>query len=291
MQIVYHIGANCTDQDRLIKSVLKNADTFADHGIKVPGPSKYRRLIRETIQKLDGALPSAGTREVLLDAIIDQEHCNRIVMSNAKFICIHGRVFEKGAFYSQAEAKLRGLRDLFPDDELQICLAIRNPATFIPQIVTELKTADLDSVLDGVDPMGLRWSELITRIRAAVPDAALTVWCNEDTPLIWAQLIREMGGVGPMTRITGGFDLLSTILTQDGMKKFATYLKANPPQTETQKRKIIAAFMERYAIPEEVEDEIDLPGWTQETVNQLTALYEQDIDLIEKMDGVRFIAP
>lgn len=49
--------------------------------------------------------------------------------------------------------------------------------------------------------------------------------------------------------------------------------------------------MERYAIPEEVEDEIDLPGWTQETVNQLTALYEQDIDLIEKMDGVRFIAP
>lgn len=173
MQIVYHIGANCTDQDRLIKSVLKNADTFADHGIKVPGPSKYRRLIRETIQKLDGALPSAGTREVLLDAIIDQEHCNRIVMSNAKFICIHGRVFEKGAFYSQAEAKLRGLRDLFPDDELQICLAIRNPATFIPQIVTELKTADLDSVLDGVDPMGLRWSELITRIRAAVPGRRL----------------------------------------------------------------------------------------------------------------------
>lgn len=28
MQIVYHIGANCTDQDRLLKSVLKNAETL-----------------------------------------------------------------------------------------------------------------------------------------------------------------------------------------------------------------------------------------------------------------------
>jgi hypothetical protein len=53
MQIVYHIGANCTDQDRLLKSVLKNAETFAAQGVKVPGPGKYRRLIRDTIQKLD----------------------------------------------------------------------------------------------------------------------------------------------------------------------------------------------------------------------------------------------
>jgi hypothetical protein len=50
MQIVYHIGANCTDQDRLFKSVLKNADTFAALGVKVPGPGKYRSLIRYTIQ-------------------------------------------------------------------------------------------------------------------------------------------------------------------------------------------------------------------------------------------------
>jgi len=58
MQIAYHIGANRTDQDRLLKSVLKNADAFSDHGVKVPGPSKYRRLVRETIQKLEGTQPA-----------------------------------------------------------------------------------------------------------------------------------------------------------------------------------------------------------------------------------------
>jgi hypothetical protein len=145
--------------------------------------------------------------------------------------------------------------------------------------------------MNGIAPLDLRWSDLIARIRNILPRASLTVWCNEDTPLIWAQLIRELGGVDPLTKITGGFDLLSAIMSADGMKHFVTYLKANPPQTEQQKRRIIAAFLEKYALEDEVEDEIDIPGWTEETVDQLTANYDEDIDRIVSMEGVNFIGP
>ena len=55
MQIALHIGENCTDDDRILKSLLKNGSAFADNGIKFPGPGKYRRLLRETIQNLNGA--------------------------------------------------------------------------------------------------------------------------------------------------------------------------------------------------------------------------------------------
>ncbi len=291
MQIVYHIGANCTDQDRLLKSTLKNADHFAKQGVKVPGPGKYRRLIRETIQRLDGKPPMEDSREVLLDAILDDEDCKRLVMSHSEFICIHGRVFENGIFYELAELKLGGLRDLFPNDDIEIFLSLRNPATFIPALFNEYKKGDFDQFMGGFDPMHMRWSDLITRIRTIAPKARLTVWCNEDTPLIWAQLIRELAGVDPMTRITGGFDLISAIITPDGMKRFVAYLKANPPQTEHQKRRIIAAFLERYAIEEEVEDEIDLPGWTDQTIATLTAEYDADVDRIRAMPDVTFIAP
>jgi len=99
MQIVYHIGANCSDQDRLLKSVLKNAETFAQQGVKVPGPGKYRRLIRETIQALEGKDPASDTREILLDAILDDDPTERLILSNSNFICIPNRIFEKGAFY------------------------------------------------------------------------------------------------------------------------------------------------------------------------------------------------
>ncbi len=291
MQIVYHIGSNCTDQDRLLKSVLKNAESFAKQGVKVPGPGKYRRLIRETIQRLDGNSPPDDTREILLDAILDDEKCNRLVMSHAQFICIHSRVFENGIFFEQTDFKLKSLEALFPEDELEIFIALRNPATFIPALYKESKLPNFATFMNDINPMHVHWSDLIQRIRMILPNARLTVWCNEDTPLIWAQLIRELAGVDPLTRITGGFDLLSTIMTTEGMKKFVAYLKANPPQTEQQKRRIIAAFLERYAIPEEVEDEIDLPGWTDETVAQLTQAYESDLERIEDMEGVNFIAP
>lgn len=291
MQIVYHIGANCTDQDRLLKSVLKNAPTFAEQGVKVPGPGKYRRLIRETIQALDGQPPAKDTREILLDAILDDEQCNRLVLSHAQFMCVHRRVFEGGVFYTLAEEKLAGLANLFPEDEIEIFLGLRNPATFIPATFGNAPVEDFEKFMNGLDPLQVRWSDLIARIRTILPRAALTVWCNEDTPLIWAQLIRELGGVDPLTRITGGFDLLSTILSPEGMKKFVLYLRAHPPQTEAQKRRIIAAFMEKYALDDEVLDEVDLPGWTDQTVATLTANYDDDVERIETMDGVTFIAP
>jgi hypothetical protein len=291
MQIVYHIGANCTDQDRLLKSVLKNAATFAEQGVKVPGPGKYRSLIRETIQSLDGKTPATDTREILLDAILDDDQCNRLVMSHSQFMCVHRRVFESGILYELAEQKLRGLQNLFPEDEIEIFLGMRNPATFIPAIFGDSPVNNFADFMRGTDPLDFRWSDLAARIRTILPRASLTIWCNEDTPLIWAQLIRELAGVDSMTKITGGFDLLGTIMSAEGMRAFVTYLKANPPQTEQQKRRIIAAFMEKYALEEEVEDEIDIPGWTQETLSQLTANYDEDIYRIERLEGVNFIAP
>ena len=145
--------------------------------------------------------------------------------------------------------------------------------------------------MNGMDPEQVRWSDLIVRIRAILPNAKITAWCNEDTPLIWAQLIRELAGVDPLTPITGGFDLISEILSADGKKKFVGYLKTHPPQTETQKRRIIAAFLEKYALNEEIEDIVDMPGWTDEYVERLTALYDDDIEQIERMPGINFIAP
>ena len=42
MRIVYHLGAHCTDDERLMRCLLKNRDVLSAQGIVVPGPSKYR---------------------------------------------------------------------------------------------------------------------------------------------------------------------------------------------------------------------------------------------------------
>ena len=291
MEIALHIGANCTDDDRLLKSILKNGDILSEHGVSAPGPSKYRRLIRETIQNLDGAAPGAQTRQILLDAILDNDQPRRLVMSNTNFICIPNRIFDNGAFYDQAEFKLRGMLQLFPQDEIDIYLALRDPATFLPDTFKQSKAETFGAFMQGRDPHDVLWSGLVTRIRQIAPQSTLTVWCNEDTPLIWAELIRDIAGLEREVKITGGFDLLASIMSKEGMTRFLSYMKAHPPKTNAQTRRVIAAFLDKYAIDEQVEETVDLPGLTDADIQNISAAYEEDVARIAQLPDVTFIAP
>lgn len=291
MQIAFHIGANCTDDDRILKSLLKNAGTLSEFGIKVPGPGKYRRLLRETIQNLNGAAPAPDTRDILLDAIVDEDDVQRVVLSNANFMCIANRIFDRGIFYEQAEAKLHALHQLFPEDEIEIFLALRNPATFLPVVFAESKAEAPDTYLKGLHPTQIRWSDLVRRVQHMFPQSKLTVWCNEDTPMIWAEILRAISGVEKDQQITGGFDLLASIMSVEGINRFLGYLRSHPPKTEMQKRRVIAAFLDKYALEDRIEEDVDFPGMTDEMVEELSLLYENDVDFIEQMPGVTFIAP
>lgn len=291
MEIALHIGANCTDEDRLLKSILKNGDVLAQHGVAAPGPGKYRRLIRETIQNLNGAPPAANTRQILLDAILDDETPQRLVMSNTNFICIPNRIFDNGILYSQAEFKLRGMQQLFPQDEIDIYLGLRDPATFLPDAYRRSKSDSFTAFMQGRDPHSVMWSDLVRRIRSVAPQATLTVWCNEDTPMIWAELVRDIAGLDREVKITGGFDLLATIMSAEGMSRFLAYMQAHPPRTDTHKRRIIAAFLDKYALEEEVEEVVDLPGMSAEDIEDLSEAYEEDVARIMAMPDVTFIAP
>lgn len=289
MDIAFHIGANCTDEERLLKSLLRNADSFAEQGVVVPPPNRYRRLLRETIQTLNGQPPAPDARDILLDAILEHQDGRRLVMSNPDFICVTNRIFENGGFYQLVAEKLQGLRSLFPRDRIHLYMALRDPATFVPAVFTASKHADFDQFMQGMALENIRWSDVCARILQAAPDMQLTVWCNEDTPLIWAQLIREVSGVDPMTRISGGFDLLQELLSPEGMKRFLSYIRSHPPATEARKRKIIATFLEKFAHDDVMYDEIAIPGWTEQMIDALSANYDQDVARIAAMPGVRLI--
>ncbi len=291
MYLVLHAGVHATDEDRLIKCLLKNSEPLGARGVAVPGPSRYRRLIRDTLHALaDGEL-APDARSVLLEAILDDETPERVILSNDNFFSVPKLAVGKGVFYPGAEMKLQRLRQLLPQDQIELCFALRNPATFLPAAFALSPDTDLTTFLDGNEPRYLLWSELLTRITTAVPDISVTVWCNEDTPLIWAHLIRELAGLDASTKITGGFDLLTEIMSPAGMQRFRAYCHKHRVMTELQKRRVISAFLDKYALDEAIEEEVDLPGWTQETVQQLTDIYEEDVHRIASIPGVTLITP
>ena len=107
-------------------------------------------------------------------------------MSHSAFICIPNHIFEDGVFYGRDDAKIAGLVSLFPDDEIEMFLGIRNPATFVPAVFKEARHSNFAQFLSGISLDQIRWSDVVERIREAAPKASLTVWYNEDMPLIWS---------------------------------------------------------------------------------------------------------
>ncbi len=291
MQIAFHIGAHCTDEDRLLKSVLKNADVLWPQGIAVPGPGKYRSLIREAIKGLAGSDPHPDMRDILLDAISDTEDLRRLVLTNENFICIPTRIFEHGVFYPQAETKTRGLHRLFPDDEISLFLTLRNPAGFLQDVMRRMQQTGIGASLGALAPEEIRWSDVVRRIKQGAPDTPLTVWCNEDSPLLWDQLIRRLSGVDAQSPITGSTDLLAGVLDAAGLTLLTDSLAQIPYATEVDKHDLIAAIWAEHALPEAVDEDITLPELDAPLVAQITALYEEDLAVIDAMPGVELLLP
>ncbi|MBT8476242.1 MAG: hypothetical protein KJO78_12300 [Alphaproteobacteria bacterium] len=292
MQIVFHIGAHCTDDDRLVRSLLGNRDVLAQAGVAVPGPGRYRKVLSEALQKLRGAEASAETQDVLLDAVLDDDHAERVVLSNPSFICMASRVLDEGQLYAKA-GKSAWLRRAFPGAEVEFALGLRNMASFLPALYDSLNPDMLsaEEFLDGIDPRDLRWSDYIERLQDANPGVPITVWCDEDSPLIWPEILREVAGVDPTVPLGGALDLTRKIMAPEGNKRMRAYLNRRPPANENIRRRVVAAFLSKYALDEAVEQEVDLPGWDEALIDELTELYDEDVDEIARMPGVRVLMP
>ncbi len=289
MRIAFHMGVHCTDEDRLLKTLLKNKGILAEQGVIVPGPSRFRSVIADVVAKLRGGKASRETQDILLEAITDVDEAERLVLSFENFLGASRRALENGALYHLAADKAMRLRNLFPDNPVEFFIGIRDLATFIPALYERDGNGDFRAFLQGVEPLSLHWADMIESIREALPDCPVTVWCNEDTPLLWPQIVHEVAGVDPQLRLKGGFDVLGEIMAKEGILRLRAYLGEHPPQTEIQRRRILAAFLDKYALEEAVEEELDLPGWTQELTEELSANYDDDVLDISRLPGVTML--
>jgi hypothetical protein len=80
-------------------------------------------------------------------------------------------------------------------------------------------------------------------------------------------------------------------MSGEGLSRLQSYLESHPPASVMQWRKIVSAFLDKFALPDRIATEVEMPGWTAETVAELTRLYEEDVYRISHMPGVDFIAP
>ena len=290
MIIAYHLGAHCTDNDRLLNTLLRNQPLLQHEGVAVPAPARYRTLIRDTAISLKGRLATPETQALVLDQILDDREADRVVLSWDSFLAFPMRAL-KGALYPTGGERMHAIAQIFPDVGAEFFLAIRNPATFLPELLKKQRGKSYAEFMDGLHPQDLFWSRLVRDLRAHTPDVPLTVWCDEDTPLLWPEVLRTVADLPDDTVLDGQDELLQALMTEDGMTRMNGYLATHPPGSEGQWRRVVSAFLDKFARPEELSLTVDLPGWTEDLIEVLTLQYEQDVARIAQVPGVRLLQP
>ena len=294
MEIVYHLGAHSTDDERLLRCLLKNRGLLAQQGIIVPGPTRYRTLLRDTAIALKGGSASRDTQALVLEQIMDEDDAQRLILSWDSFMS-YPLWSLKGTMYPSAAERVRAFSNIFPDIQAEFFLAIRNPASFLPglfqrQAADKSRNKSYEDFVAGTDIFSLRWSDTLQSVLDANPGVPLTVWCDEDTPLIWPEVLQAVSGHDPTTLLEDADDLLTQIMSPEGLTRMRAYLQSHPPASPALRRKVISAFLDKFARPERISQAVALPGWTETTLTRLTETYERDVATIQTMPGIRFLA-
>lgn len=289
MQIAIHLGAHRTDEDLILDILQRNEGRLAKSGISIPPPRRARPAIRKAAQASGQGGLDAIAQDALLTEMLGDAQPERIILSYEAFLGIYARVLDGGRLYADAGQRARLLRDLFPEHQVSFFLGLRNPATYLPAVFEASSISSMGEFVGSHDLAQLRWSQPVKDIRAACPEVPLTVWCNEDLPLLLPEILDAMAPNG--APFDGEDAMLAKVMTAAGVTRLRGYLKDNPPGTRATWRKVATAFLGKYADPEVVEPEITTQGWSDEMINGLSAIYEDDLRHIDDLPGVTFLQP
>lgn len=291
MQIAFHLGVHGTDDDQLVRSLLQNRQPLAAAGTEIPAPNRYRPVLSEALGALNGAAASKSMQDLVLDAVLDHESPRRVVFSNRAFLGLPFRAITPDGLYSASPARVASLIGLFPDSPVEFFIALRNPATLIPYIIDAVSGARYDRMFASFAPDVLRWNIAAQRIVQAAQGRRVVFWCHEDTPLIWPEVMRSVAAVGHEVPLTGEHIFADAAMLPQGANWLRGAIESRRPRSIRERRDITAEALIQFQNPAVTEMTLDLPGWTQEYVNHLTALYDSDVAEIAALPGVEFILP
>ncbi len=290
MRIAYHLGVHCTDDDRLVRTLFRNAERLEAEGIEVPDPARYRNLIRDTAIQLKGATADRGLQDSLLDQIMDGVAAERLVLSWENFLAFPAWAV-RGALYRTGGERMQAITRIFPDHSAEFHIGLRNPATYLPELHRRQRGRDYEDFIGDADPADLRWSDLIVNLIERNPQAEICVWADEDTPLIWPEVLQGVSGHSAGLQLDGRDDLLESLMSAEGLQRMRAFLASHPPQNAAQRRRVVSAFLDKFALPDQLDISFALPGWTAEMVAAMTAQYDRDMAYIATLPGVKVLTP
>lgn len=290
MQIAFHLGVHGTDGDRLLKTLLNNRGALLNDHTEVVSPARHRGLFEEAIMALNGGQATPEMQQIMLDAMLESDAPQRVVLSSPTLLGSPARAIGREGLYPQIGTRAVALANLFPEAQAEFFVAIRNPAVLLSKLM-HINPGDYQSMMQGSMPHDLRWRDAIRRLVGAVQGRRVVVWCHEDVPMIWPELIRLVGQIAPDIPLAGAMLYMHELLGDAGLARLRAALGGSDQLSIAKRRQISAEILQQHIRPGAVDENITMPGWTQETVDTVTEAYRVDVAEIAVLPGVEFILP
>ncbi len=291
MDIALHLGAHLTDGTQLRNCLLHNSAMLEADRVLVPRARNFLSLLTDAATHIASGHGAPDAFGHLLASVSAPEDTRRLVLSAPRLLARLPETLDETRFYPDADRRIAALRHMFAGQDVTVFLAIRNPASYVPAFLSSGKVQSAGADDHEIEADTLRWSEFIGRFQQIWPEARLTIWCDEDTPFIWHRVLRIISDHQPETEFAKSFAWFDSVLRDGASDKLAAYLDASPPVDETHRQRVITAFLDKFSDDEKLEIDTSVTGWDAARIDDLTALYDADTDLIRTMPGIRFIAP
>lgn len=290
MHMVFHLGVHCTDGDRMLKTLLNNRTPLLARQTEIVTPARYRGIFEEALMALNGGMATPDMEQIMLDAVLEHDDTQRVVLSNSGFLGAPGRVAGRGVMYPQIASRALALANLFPSIEAEFFLALRNPGPLLTEISPLVAGGNYQALMQGITPLDLRWNDAIRRLLQSLRGRRLVVWCHEDVPMIWPEVVRLAADLPADQPLAGSLVYMHELLGDAGLPHLRAALGERDQLSIADRRRIFAEALDQHALPGALEQEINLPGWDQALVDEVTATYYADVAEIAALPGVEFIS-
>lgn len=291
MKAVFHIGANGTDLGAMAKSLTANQAMLARHDVEFVPHQRCDEIFQRAQLALKGGRATPDMEQMILDAILEMDDPKRIVFSHQNLMGLPNRMLSANGLYYSADERVSALQNLLPGCETEFAIGLANPALLVAHAKQRQPNISYDQMMHAIEPLTLRWDETIKRILRVTQGKRLIIWCHEDTPLVWTEVMRSMTGIPDTVHFANQLEIAADLLPPDVLREARLQIRRTGTGiTVAQRRAIVEAALRSHGRTDRLGADLDLPGWTQDLVDQITRQYHADVTAIAALPGVEFVA-
>lgn len=289
MDIVLHIGVHATDEGRIADWLGRSAPALEAEGVRVVAPATFRPALHEAMQGLRGSPAPRDVEARLLDRLCGGIVPDRLVLSHEWLAGSVARVVEPRGLYPAIGPRIVALRNLFPSHRVELALAVRDPAAFLPAILARQADLEADEFYARAAAHPTDWAGVVTALRNHAPDCGFTLWRHEDLPTLWPVVGEALLGPLAEVPVPGIETLIAPALSSDGQAKLKDYLAAAQVADARQGARVGAIFAARFPAPPT--DAPDLSTWPEAARDAAAAAYADLPARIAGLTQVRMLHP